>query len=128
KKAKEELKEAQDELRELKLLDPQRLKRQVADLKKKTQEQANDNQNLNKALVAARKELKEATAEKDRLDTELKASRAGTDFFWQSSDGAWQLYESTQLLKDESTGDVAADKFKRIRCLNTLTGQTALSK
>lgn len=126
KKAKEELKEAQDELRELKLLDPQRLKRQVADLKKKTQEQATDNQNLNKALVAARKELKETTIEKDRLETELKASRAGTDFFWQSNDGTWQLYESHQLLKDEAGPD-DADTFTRIRCLNTLTGMSALS-
>ena len=36
KKAREELKAAQDELKELKALDPDRLKRQVADLKKKT--------------------------------------------------------------------------------------------
>jgi len=126
KKAKEELKEAQDELRELKLLDPQRLKRQVADLKKKTQEQANDNQNLNKALVTVRKELKETTTEKERLETELKASRTGTDFFWQSVDGLWQLYESSQILKEETIPE--ADKFKRIRCLNTLTGLSALSK
>lgn len=126
KKAKDELKEVQDELKELKLLDPQRLKRQVADLKKKTQEQATDNQNINKALVTARKELKDVTTEKERLENELNACRAGTDFFWQSADGIWQLYESSQLLKDETVED--ADKFKRIRCQNTVTGQSALSK
>jgi len=126
KKAKDELKEVQDELKELKLLDPQRLKRQVADLKKKTQEQANDNQSINKALVAARKELKEVSTEKERLEKELEASRTGTDFFWQSADGIWQLYESSQLLKDETVED--EDKFKRIRCQNTVTGQSVLSK
>src|SRR5690606_4544916 len=112
--------------RELKLLDPQRLKRQVADLKKKTQEQANDNQNINKALVSARKELKDVTADKERLETELKAARSGSDFFWQSADGVWQLYESVQLLKDEKVDD--ADKFRRIRCLHTTSGTSVLSK
>jgi chromosome segregation ATPase len=126
KKAKDELKEVQDELKELKLLDPQRLKRQVTDLKKKTQEQATDNQNINKALVTTRKELKDVSTEKERLETELNAIRAGTDFFWQSVDGIWQLFESSQLLKDETAED--GDKFKRIRCLNTVTGLSALSK
>jgi len=127
KKARDELKEAQDELKELKLLDPQRLKRQVADLKKKTLEQATDNQNINKALVTARKELKEVTTEKDKLDTELKAARSGSDFFWQSADGNWHLYESRQLLKDESAPN-DDDKPWRIRCLHTPTGMSALSK
>lgn len=126
KKIKDELKEAQDELKELKQLDPQRLKRQVTDLKKKTQQQATDNQSVNNALVAARKELKDTTAEKDKLQNELKASRSSTDFFWQSVDGAWTLYESTTVLKDEKVTD--ADKYKRIRCMNTSTGISALSK
>lgn len=126
KKIKDELKEAQDELKELKQLDPQRLKRQVADLKKKTLQQAADNQSVNNALVAARKELKDTTAEKDKLQAELKASRSSTDFFWQSLDGTWTLYESTTVLKDEKVADT--DKYKRIRCMNTSTGMSALSK
>jgi chromosome segregation ATPase len=126
KKIKDELKEAQDELKELKQLDPQRLKRQVTDLKKKTIQQATDNQSVNNALVAARKELKDTTAERDKLQTEFKAARSSTDFFWQSIDGVWTLYESTTVLKDEKVADT--DKYKRIRCMNTLTGMSALSK
>lgn len=125
KKAKDELKEAQDELRELKLLDPLRLKRQVADLKKKAQEQATANQNLNTALVAARKELKETSAEKERLDTELTKSRNGGDFFWQSTDGRWKLYESAIVLPFETEQDV--DTSKRICCLDSETGLRVLS-
>ena len=53
KKVRDELKVAQDELKDLKQLDPQRLKRQVTDLKKKSQQQATDNQSINNALVAA---------------------------------------------------------------------------
>jgi chromosome segregation ATPase len=126
KKIKDELKEAQDELKELRQLDPQRLKRQVTDLKKKTLQQATDNQSVNNALVAARKELKDTTAERDKLQAELKASRNSTDFFWQSVDGIWTLYESTTVLKDETVEDV--DKYKRIRCMNTDTGVSVLSK
>src|SRR5690606_22256442 len=127
KKARDELKEAQDELRELKALDPLRLKRQVADLKKKTQEQATDNQNLNKALVAARKELKETTTEKEGLEAELKAARSGSDFFWESVDGEWRLYESSQLLRDEPQPE-DPEKFTRIRCLQLSSGMSVLSK
>ena len=124
-KVRANLKEVQDELRELKALDPQRLKRQVADLKEKTREQANDNQNVNKALVTARKELKDTTAAKETLDAELKASRAATDFFWQSTDGTWALFEVTARLNDETVDDV--ENFKRIRVMNLVTGMSALS-
>jgi hypothetical protein len=124
-KVRDELKQASDELKELKQLDPLRLKRQVTDLKKKTLEQASDNQNLNKALVTARKELKETTTDKERLETELKASQSGTDFFWQSVDGNWVLYECSIVLKDQSVDD--AEKYRRIRCMNALTGISALS-
>ena len=125
KKVRDELKVAADELKELKALDPERLKRQVADLKKKTQQQASDNQNLNTALVKSRKELKDLTTEKEKADADLKASRNGTDFFWQSVEGTWVLYECSIVLKDETVAD--PDKFKRIRCLHTTTGMSALS-
>jgi len=124
-KTRAELKTALDELKDLKQLDPQRLKRQVTDLKKKTQEQGVDNQNINKALVTVRKELKEATTEKEQLDAQLKASRSGTDFFWQSVDSTWVLYECSIVLKDETVED--AEKYKRIRCMNALTGESTLS-
>ena len=126
KKSKDELKEAQDELRELKALDPQRLKRQPTDIKKKTLQQATDNQNVNNALVTVRKELKDITTEKEKLESDLKSSRNSTDFFWQSLEGAWTLYESTTILKDEKVDE--PDKFKRIRCMFTATGMSALSK
>jgi hypothetical protein len=124
-KVRANLKEVQEELRELKALDPQRLKRQVGELKEKNREQANDNQNINKALVAARKELKEVTTTKETLDAELKACRAATDFFWQSADGSWALFEVTARLKDETVDDAAT--FKRIRVMNLVTGMSALS-
>jgi chromosome segregation ATPase len=124
-KVRANLKEVQDELRELKALDPQRLKRQVTDLKEKNREQANDNQNINKALVTARKELKEVTTAKETLDAELKACRAAIDFFWQSADGTWALFEVTARLKDETVDD--AEKFKRIRVMNLVTGMSTLS-
>ena len=125
KKTRDELKVALDELKELKQLDPERLKRQVADLKKKTQQQAADNLALNNALVKSRKELKDLTTEKEKADSEQKASRNGTDFFWQSVEGTWVLYECTIVLKDETVAD--PEKFKRIRCLHTTTGMSALS-
>lgn len=125
KKLRDDLKAAADELKELKAMDPERLKRQAADLKKKTQQQAADNQAINAALVKARKELKDLTTDKEKVDAELKASRNGTDFFWQSVDGNWVLYESGVVLKDQKVDD--PDKYKRIRCLHTLTGQSALS-
>jgi SMC interacting uncharacterized protein involved in chromosome segregation len=124
-KVRAELKTALDELKELKQLDPLRLKRQVADLKKKTQEQATDNQAINKALVTVRKELKEASTEKEQFETQLKASRSGSDFFWQSVDSTWVLYECSVVLKDETVDN--ADKYKRIRCMNALTGESTLS-
>lgn len=125
KKLRDDLKAATDELKEIKALDPERLKRQVADLKKKTQQQATDNQAINTALVKARKELKDITTDKEKLDTDLKACRSGTDFFWQSVDGSWVLYECSIVLKDEKVEDT--DNYKRIRCLHTATGMSALS-
>lgn len=124
-KLREELKEAGEELKELKLLDPLRLKRQVTDLKKKSQQQATDNQNLNNALVAARKELKETSAEKDRLEAELEAARKAGDHFWQSADGRWSLFESRILLADEEAAD--PDKHVRICCMDMRSGLRVLS-
>lgn len=125
KKAKDDMKGLQDELKELKQLDPQRLKRQVTDLKKKTQTQADENKAVNKALIAARKELKDVSAEKDKLSGELKAAREGKDFFWQSKDGVWALYESAVTLKNET--DAASGNLQRVRCFNTESGLSALS-
>jgi chromosome segregation ATPase len=123
KKTKEDLKVLQDELKELKALDPMRLKRQVVDLKKKTATQQTENTNLNTALVTARKELKSVTAEKEKLETDLKSAKAGLDFFWQSKDGNWSLFESTLRLKDEE----APEDSKRVMCLNNLTGISVVS-
>ncbi|MDR2212454.1 MAG: hypothetical protein LBE21_02360, partial [Pseudomonadales bacterium] len=107
-------------------LDPHRLKRQVADLKKKAQQQSTDNQNLNTALVTVRKELKETSGEKDKLQQQLSANQNGSDFFWQSADEVWVLYESSVVLKDESVEN--PEKFKRIRVFNTQSGMSALSQ
>lgn len=117
KKARDEIKQVQDELKSLKQLDPLRLKKQVVDLKKKAADQSKENKSLNTALLSIRKELKEAVAERDTLKAEIEAARNGTDQFWQSADGVWNLYESELTLKGED-----ADTGKRVRCLNTETG------
>lgn len=128
KKAREEVKEIQKELKELKKLDPQRLKRQVTDLKKKTITQASDNKAVNTALVSTRKELKETTAEKEKLDIELKAALSESHSFWQSKDDEWALFETSLVLNKEKAPKNEEDKVIRVRCLNLKTGNSILSK
>jgi DNA repair exonuclease SbcCD ATPase subunit len=127
KKAREEIKDLQKELKELKKLDPVRLKRQVTDLKKKTITQANENKAVNTALVSARKELKETTAEKDRLDAELKAALNESHAFWKSEDGEWALFETGVILKGEDKPATEDERVIRIRCINLTNGASALS-
>ncbi|MAM70341.1 MAG: hypothetical protein CMP91_04250 [Gammaproteobacteria bacterium] len=127
KKVREEVKGLQQELKELKKLDPLRLKRQVVDLKKKNQTQGKENKAVNNALVSTRKELKEMTAEKESLAEQLKQSFAESNAFWQSEDGEWALFESGLILKDEKSPK-SDDAAKRIRCLNLKTGVAVLSK
>lgn len=124
KKAREDLAATQAELKQLKKLDPQRLNRQVKDLKKKNLDQAKDNKNLNSALVSERKEVRELTAEKDRLEKELEAATAMSNQFWQSEDGTWALLETGLVLKDESASE---DGLNRILCLNRETGVSVVS-
>ena len=128
KKAREEVKELQKELKELKKLDPLRLKRQVTDLKKKTITQASENKTVNTALVSTRKELKETTAEKEKLDIELKAALSESHSFWQSKDDEWALFETSLVLKDEKAPKDEEDMVIRIRCMNLSTGNSILSK
>ena len=127
KKARDEIKVLQQELKELKQLDPQRLKRQVVDLKKKNSDQAKENKTVNNALVTARKELKKSTAEKEQFEEELKQALAESNAFWRSSDGNWALFETGLVLKDETETD-EEESGKRIRCLNLGNGASVLSK
>jgi chromosome segregation ATPase len=127
KKAREEIKDLQKELKELKKLDPVRLKRQVTDLKKKTITQANENKAVNTALVSTRKELKETTAEKDRLDAELKAALNESHAFWKSEDDEWALFETGLILKGEDKPATEDERVIRIRCINLTNGASALS-
>jgi chromosome segregation ATPase len=124
KKLKEDLGQVQAELKELKQLDPQRLKRQVTDLKKKNLDQAKDNKNLNTALVAERKESRELTAAKEQLEQELDSMRKETHQFWESTDSLWALFETGLVLKGETADD---DNLNRIRCLNRQTGASVVS-
>ena len=126
KKAREEIKVLQQELKDLKQLDPQRLKRQVVDLKKNNAGQAKENKTVNAALVSARKELKETSTEKERLEKELEQTLNEQHAFWQSEDEQWALFETGLLLKGESLA--ADEKMNRIRCLNRNTGTSFLSK
>ncbi len=127
KKSNEEVKELQKELKELKKLDPVRLKRQVVDLKKKTITQGSENKTINTALISARKELKETTGEKDKLDSGLKAALSESHSFWQSKDGEWVLFETGLVLKDEDAPKNEEDRLIRVRCLNLTTGTSVLS-
>jgi chromosome segregation ATPase len=127
-KSKEEVKALQKELKELKKLDPVRLKRQIVDLKKKTNTQSSENKAINTALVNTRKELKETTAEKDKLDNELKAALSESHSFWESKDGAWALFETGLVLKDEDPPKDEEDQVIRVRCLNLTSGTSVLSK
>jgi len=125
KKAREDLAQVQAELKELKKLDPQRLNRQVKDLKKKNLDQAKDNKNLNTALVTERKEVRELTLSKDKLEADLKATRSMSNPFWLSEDENWALFESGLVLKDESTS--GEDDTDRILCLNRESGVSVVS-
>ncbi|MBT5483880.1 MAG: hypothetical protein HOH14_11250 [Gammaproteobacteria bacterium] len=130
KKVKEEMSAVQSELKELKKLDPLRLKRQVSDLKKKNIEQSKDNKNINMALVAERKEVKELTANKAQLEQEVEAANKQTDYFWESKDGNWALYETGLVLNGEDGADKkSADEapLNRIQCLNRETGVSVVS-
>lgn len=127
KKVKEEMSAVQAELKELKKLDPMRLKRQVTDLKKKNIEQSKDNKNINTALVSQRKEVKELTAAKAQLELEVEAANKQTDFFWESKDGNWALYETELVLKDEEQSESDDDPLNRIQCLNKETGVSVVS-
>ena len=124
KKVKEDLSKVQTELKELKKLDPQRLKKQVTDLKKKNLDQSKDNKNLNSALVSERKEVKELTADKTRLEAEVEAASKQLNFFWQSEDETWALFETALVLKDEEEKE---DSLNRIQCLNRATGASVVS-
>lgn len=126
KKAKEDSSVLQKELKELKKLDPLRLKRQVGDLKKKALTQASENKTVNKALITSRKELKEVSAEKEKQEKENKATFNQTDFFWQCSKGTWLLFETGLILKDEEVEK--GTEPKRIKCLNSETGLSVVSK
>ena len=123
-KAREELASVQAELKELKKLDPQRLKRQVNDLKKKNASQAQDNKNLNTALVSARKELRDVTSEKEQLDQKVEAAHKQTDHFWKADDGLWALYETGIILKDEEDND---DSLNKVKAVNLETGISAVT-
>jgi chromosome segregation ATPase len=125
KKARDDLVKVQAELKEFKKLDPLRLKRQVTDLKKKNIDQAKDNKNLSSALVTERKEVKELTSEKDRLEAEVEASNKQTNFFWESEDSKWALYETALVLNDETQDE---ESLNRILCLNRETGVSIVSK
>ena len=128
KKSREEVKEIQKELKELKKLDPIRLKRQVTDLKKKTITQTSENKSINTALISTRKELKETTVEKDKFNSELKATLSESHSFWKSKNKEWALFETSLVLKDEKAPKSKEDRLIRIRCINLSTGNSTLSK
>ncbi len=128
KKTLAEVNELQKELKGLKKLDPVRLKRQVTDLKKKTITQASENKAINSALVSARRELKESTTEKSKLDIELKSTLSEKHSFWQSKDDEWALFETSLVLTEEDAPKEEEDKLFRVRCLNLSTGSSILSR
>lgn len=115
-KVKKELRETKAELKALKALDPERLKKNVADLKKKVAAKSADFDAQKKELASTRKSLRVAKSE-------LTASHNETDAFYVSPCKRWELFfTGFQFSSDKSDTD-----SKRIRCLDRETGTSVIA-
>ncbi|MBQ0757785.1 MAG: hypothetical protein KBT66_04100 [Amphritea sp.] len=115
-KVKKELREANTELKVLKGLNPERLKKNVAELKKKVAAKSADFDIQKKELAGSRKSLRTAKSE-------LTASHNETDAFYVSSCKQWELFfTGFQFSSDKSDDDTT-----RIRCLDRETGTSVIA-
>ncbi len=115
-KVRLELRETSAELKKLKALDPVRMKRNLADTKKKLVTKNSEIKARNAELLQVRKQLREA------ID-ELNQSQNKIDQFFTSSCGQWQLFFTGFQFPDEKPD---LDSV-RIRCLNRFTGTSVIA-
>ena len=69
--------------------------------------------------------MKELSATKAKLEAEVEAATKQTNYFWESKDSNWALYETGLVLKTETDDE---DSLNRILCLNRETGVSVVSQ
>jgi len=115
-KVRIELRVANAELKALKALDPERLKKNVAELKKKLAAKSADFDSQKKELASNRKSLRAAKSE-------LTASHNETGAFYVSPCKRWELFfTGFQFSSERSDTDST-----RIRCLDRETGTSVIA-
>ena len=115
-KVRVELRETKAELKILKALDPERLKKNLADLKKKIAVKTADFDTQKKELAGSRKSLREAKSE-------LSASHNEANAFYVSPCKRWELFfTGFQYSSEKSNLDST-----RIRCLDRETGTSVIA-
>ncbi|MEH6651846.1 MAG: hypothetical protein V7707_17635 [Motiliproteus sp.] len=115
-RAKLALREVKAELKTLKALDPERLKRNVADLKKKMVVKNSEIKAQNKELAVIRKSLREAKSE-------LNAAQNEIDAFYVSPCKRWELsFTGFQFTSERTDVDSV-----RIRCLDRESGTSVIT-
>ncbi|MEH6625827.1 MAG: hypothetical protein V7739_05245 [Motiliproteus sp.] len=115
-KGREDLREAKSQLKALKSLDPERLKKSLAELKKKMVVKNTEIKKQSTELASLRKKLRDAKSE-------LSTSKNETDAFYVSACKQWELSYTGFQYPDER----AADNSSRIRCLNRESGSSVIA-
>jgi len=114
-KGRDDLREAKSQLKDLKALDPERLKKNVAELKKKNAAKTAEVKTQSKELANLRKKLRDTR-------TELTASKNEADSFYVSSCKRWELF----LTGFQYQSERKAPEFLRVRCLDRETGTSVI--
>lgn len=115
-KLRTEVRGVKAELKELKALDPKRLKNNLADVKKKLVIKNSEISVLNRETLALRKGLRETKAE-------LVKSQNETDSFYVSPCCQWALFLTGFQFADETPNPDEA----RVRCLDQSTGTSVVA-
>jgi hypothetical protein len=116
KKAQGELATIKSELRTLNAIDPERLKKNLADIKKKMASSHSVIKNQTAELVQGRRTLK-------KVGEELYLSQSDQDQFYTSVCGNWSLHFTGFKYPNEQTDKGHA----RIKCLNRTTGTSMMA-
>jgi hypothetical protein len=111
-----ELRDAKSELKRLNSLEPERLKKQLAERKKKLAQNTIDIKELDKKLAEARKQLRASVAD-------LNDSQNERDQIHTSSCGRWKLFFTGFQFPNEKYDKDSA----RIRCLDSTSGTSVLA-
>jgi predicted RNase H-like nuclease (RuvC/YqgF family) len=111
-----ELRETKAELKKLKALGPERMKRNLAESKKKPVIKNSEIKTRNTEIPTVRKQLREATKELDLSHNEL-------DHFYTSPCERWRLFFTGFQFPEENPNPDSA----RIRCLDRKTGTSVIA-